>query len=35
VSDRTEGGLAQPGLGEPTDHSGQWWLIDVTAVSAM
>jgi hypothetical protein len=35
MSKASEGGLAQPALGEPTDHSGQWWLIDVTAVSAM
>ena len=25
--------LTQPGLGQTPDHSGQWWLIDVTKVA--
>ena len=29
------GGFTQPGLGEPSDQSGQWWLIDVTAASRL
>jgi hypothetical protein len=29
------GGLLQPGLGQPIDHSGQWLLIDVTSVTCL
>lgn len=25
------GWLEQPGLGQPAEHSGQWWLIDITS----
>lgn len=28
-------GLSQPGLGQAPDHSGQWFLLDVTAVREM
>ena len=28
-------GLSQPGLGETADHSGQWFLTDVVAVTCM
>jgi hypothetical protein len=31
----SQGGFWQPGLGFPTDDAGQWWLIDVTAVTPM
>jgi cysteine-rich repeat protein len=26
-------GLTQPGLGQPDQHAGQWWLIDVLSVA--